>query len=61
VIGWAMSEDMTTESTVIKAWYMAVGNRPIKNTLIFILIEALNMLAQNLETSLKATNLFNKA
>lgn len=35
VIGWAMSEDMTTESTVIKAWYMAVGNRPIKNTLIF--------------------------
>jgi len=35
VIGWAMSEDMTAESTVIKAWYMAVGNRPIKNTLIF--------------------------
>lgn len=35
VIGWAMSEDMSTESTIIKAWYMAVGNRPIKEKLIF--------------------------
>ena len=35
VIGWAMSEDMSAESTVIKAWYMAVGNRPIKQGLIF--------------------------
>jgi putative transposase len=35
VIGWAMSEDMSTESTIIEAWYMAVGNRPIKQHLIF--------------------------
>jgi transposase InsO family protein len=35
VIGWSMSEDMSAESTVIKAWYMAVGNRPIKKKLIF--------------------------
>tara|TARA_R110001599_G_scaffold56053_1_gene155149 strand:- start:417 stop:1283 length:867 start_codon:yes stop_codon:yes gene_type:complete len=35
VIGWAMSEDLTAESTIIKAWYMAVGNRPIKQKLIF--------------------------
>lgn len=35
VIGWAMSEDMTAESTVIEAWYMAVGNRPINQKLIF--------------------------
>jgi len=35
VIGWALSEDMTAESKVTKAWCIAVGNRPIKNTLIF--------------------------
>ena len=29
---------MTTESTVVKAWYIAVRNRPIKNTLIFGLV-----------------------
>ena len=35
VIDWVISKDMTTESTVVKAWYMTVGNKPIKNTLIF--------------------------
>ncbi len=35
VIGWAMSEDMTAEATIMKAWYMAVGNRPINQKLIF--------------------------
>ncbi|MBL4653418.1 MAG: IS3 family transposase, partial [Flavobacteriales bacterium] len=35
VIGWAMSENLSAESTIIKAWYMAVGNRPIKQPLIF--------------------------
>ena len=35
VIGWSISQDMTAKSTVIRAWYMAVGNRPIKKELIF--------------------------
>jgi len=35
VIGWSVSQDMTAESTVIRAWYMAIGNRPIKDELIF--------------------------
>lgn len=35
VIGWSVSQDMTAESTVIRAWYMAVGNRPIKDELTF--------------------------
>jgi transposase InsO family protein len=34
IIGWSMSEDMTAENTVIKAWKMAKRNRkPIKNML----------------------------
>lgn len=35
VIGWSISEGLTAEETVIRAWYMAVGNRPIKDELIF--------------------------
>jgi len=35
VIGWSLSEDMTAENTVIKAWYAAIENRPIKRKLIF--------------------------
>ena len=35
VIGWSLSEDMTAENTVIKAWNAAVDNRPIKRKLIF--------------------------
>ena len=35
VIGWSLSDDMTAEKTVIKAWWAAVKNRPIKQKLIF--------------------------
>lgn len=35
VIGWSLSEDMTAENTIIKAWYAAVQSRPIKRRLIF--------------------------
>jgi len=35
IIGWAMSDNMTTEDTVVKAWKMAVFNRPIFSQLIF--------------------------
>jgi len=46
---------MTAESTVIRAWYMAVGNRPIKDELIFHSDrEEVNMPVKPSETSLKA-------
>ncbi|MEM7375575.1 MAG: IS3 family transposase, partial [Bacteroidota bacterium] len=35
VIGWAVSEEMTTEQTVLAAWKMAVKNRPPESGLIF--------------------------
>lgn len=35
VIGWSISKGLTAEETIIRAWYMAVGNRPIKDQLIF--------------------------
>jgi len=35
VIGWSMSEDLTAEATIVEAWWMAVGNRPIQQNLIF--------------------------
>lgn len=35
IIGWALSENMTTEDTVVKAWKMAIRNRPLSSQLIF--------------------------
>ncbi|WP_394669230.1 IS3 family transposase [Halosquirtibacter xylanolyticus] len=35
VIGWALSEDMTTENTVLKAWTNARNNRDIQKGFIF--------------------------
>lgn len=35
VVGWSLSEDMTTENTVYKAWIQARNNRTIKQGLIF--------------------------
>lgn len=35
VIGWAMSEGMSTAETIVPAWRMAVNNRPIVEPLIF--------------------------
>ena len=35
VVGWSMSKGMTAEETIIAAWRMAVGNRPINQKLIF--------------------------
>ena len=35
IIGWALSDNMTTQDTVTKAWKMAVFNRPIFSQLIF--------------------------
>jgi transposase InsO family protein len=35
VVGWSLSEDMTTENTIIKAWNLARNNRAITNKFIF--------------------------
>ncbi len=35
IIGWALSDNMTTKDTVVAAWRMAVINRPINNHIIF--------------------------
>jgi len=35
IVGWALSEDMTTENTTMKAWHAARANRTISEGLIF--------------------------
>jgi transposase InsO family protein len=35
VVGWSMSDNMTTTDTIIKTWKMAVNNRPICDDLLF--------------------------
>lgn len=35
VVGWSLSEDMTTENTVSKAWVNAIKNRTITDNFIF--------------------------
>jgi len=35
VVGWAMSKGLSAEETIIVAWRMAIGNRPIVKKLIF--------------------------
>lgn len=35
IIGWSLSTSMTTQSTVMPAWRMAILNRPIRQKLIF--------------------------
>ena len=51
-----MSEDILAELTVIKAWYMSVENDQLSKDQFINLTEILKMLAQNLETFLKAMN-----
>lgn len=35
VVGWSLSEDMTTENTIMKAWLNARANRSLNESLIF--------------------------
>lgn len=35
IIGWSLSTSMTTQSTVMPAWRMAILNRPIREKLLF--------------------------
>ena len=35
IIGWSLSDNMTTEATVLAAWRMAIINRPVGHEMIF--------------------------
>ena len=35
IIGWSLSEDMTTENTIMKAWLHARSNRSLNHNFIF--------------------------
>ncbi|MBK6953481.1 MAG: hypothetical protein IPH24_15970 [Crocinitomicaceae bacterium] len=35
IIGWALSTDMSAESTTIAPWRMAIKNRPATESLVF--------------------------
>ncbi len=35
IIGWALSDDLSTKNTTIPAWKMAISNREVQNQLIF--------------------------
>jgi len=35
IVGWALSENLTKQATIVKAWRMAVVNNPITKKLIF--------------------------
>jgi len=35
VVGWAMSNDLKTENTIVPAWEMAIKNNPITDKMIF--------------------------
>ncbi len=35
IVGWSMSDNLTTQDTIISAWNMAISQTPINNDLIF--------------------------
>jgi len=35
IIGWSLSDDLSTDSTIIPAWFMATKNRSISKSLVF--------------------------
>ncbi|MDM8161830.1 hypothetical protein QUH73_18585 [Labilibaculum sp. K2S] len=49
IIGWSLSENMTTTDTVAKAWMMAVINRQIERNDFFIQTEEYSTLQLNFE------------
>jgi hypothetical protein len=53
VVGWSMSDNLTTEGTIISAWAMAVKSMQLQKNSFFIQIENHNMLVMFLQISLK--------
>ena len=54
VVGWALSEGMSTDETVLAAWWMALGNRPPKPSLIFHSDRGVQYASERFRNALKA-------
>jgi len=57
VIGWSMSKRLTTEGTIIPAWFMAVRNRPITKELTFHSDRGVQFACKDFTTILKSNPL----
>lgn len=54
VVGWAISEGMSTQETVLSAWYMALNNRSIQGKLIFHSDRGVQYASTSFRNALKA-------
>lgn len=55
IIGWAMSTEMTANSTVVKAWKMAIRNRSVTEGMIFHSDRGVQYASQEFRNLLKGT------
>ncbi|WP_317170530.1 IS3 family transposase, partial [Flammeovirga aprica] len=53
IVGWSMSEDMTAENTVLKAWKMAKINRKPEKGMIFHSDQGVQYIAENFQKDLR--------
>ena len=56
VIGWALSDTLNTEDTVIKAWQMAIKNTTLTQPLIFHSDQGIQYASQKFTNLLKSYN-----
>lgn len=61
VIGWALSNNLTTKDTIIIAWKMAVKNRPITKPLIFHSDRGIQYASKEFTNMLKTTPLIKQS
>ena len=56
IVGWSLSEDLTTEATIIPAWQMAKTNRPVAPGLIFHSDRGVQYAADSFRNELKSND-----
>jgi len=61
VIGWAMSQGLSTAETIIPAWFMAITNRPISSDLIFHSDRGIQYASEEFTEILKANELITRS
>jgi transposase InsO family protein len=61
VIGWAMSQGLSTAETIIPAWFMAITNRPISSALIFHSDRGIQYASEEFTEILKANKLITRS
>lgn len=61
VIGWAMSQGLSTAETIIPAWFMAITNRPISSDLIFHSDRGIQYASEEFTEILKANKLITRS